>query len=146
MTIQEFFANWSGHVGGLLGLLGGAFGTWCSIRGTTKGSGTPNFKRRRQRASLANAALFRRRLKFGVPDPDAVHKSTRKNKKPRHNECRVGQARVASAGPPAVYGIGGPALRLSHPTHWQLFGRGPMLRQVLRASVFQHSTRPRSKP
>jgi hypothetical protein len=38
MNILEFFNEWGGVggslVGSLLGLLGGAFGTWCSIRGT----------------------------------------------------------------------------------------------------------------
>lgn len=35
MNIQELFSNWGGVVGTLLGLLGGAFGTWCSIRNTS---------------------------------------------------------------------------------------------------------------
>lgn len=35
MNIQEFLIAWGGGIlGSVLGLLGGAFGTWCSIRGT----------------------------------------------------------------------------------------------------------------
>lgn len=36
MTILAIFDNWGAAVGSLLGLLGGAFGTWCSI-GNTNG-------------------------------------------------------------------------------------------------------------
>lgn len=35
MNIQEFLIAWGGGIlGSVLGLLGAAFGTWCSIRGT----------------------------------------------------------------------------------------------------------------
>jgi hypothetical protein len=34
MNIQEIFANWGGAIGAGIGVLGGAFGAWCSIRNT----------------------------------------------------------------------------------------------------------------
>ncbi len=34
MNIQEFLNEWGGYLGALIGVLGGAFGTWNSIRGT----------------------------------------------------------------------------------------------------------------
>ena len=34
MNVQEFFNEWGAVVGPLIGVLGGAFGTYCSIRNT----------------------------------------------------------------------------------------------------------------
>jgi hypothetical protein len=49
MNIQDFFSNWGGVIGSLGGVLGGVFGTYCSIRNT---SGP------RERAFMVKAAIW----------------------------------------------------------------------------------------
>jgi hypothetical protein len=57
MTIQDFFNNWGGYVGALIGVLGGAFGAYCSIRNTDGP---------RERAYMVKAAIWTFVFTFAV--------------------------------------------------------------------------------